>query len=203
MYSARHGCWVRCVTEDMGYDVDLRPFSLRPHDVFLGRARGFLFWSANDGDVLVLDESTGEFSTFTLALTDDDESYYRRHDMENIRAVGGGGAGTVRFVRAVGDELEVLAWEHWRKECVLERRLGLSHVAGPDRTWCFSDTMAEATLRIVAVSPSSSGIVLSLDLAAGARRQEVPHCTKGVSLPATVATERRSAKDGRFQKEKM
>ncbi|KAL6622516.1 hypothetical protein ACP70R_032395 [Stipagrostis hirtigluma subsp. patula] len=110
--------------------------------VFVGRAENWLCWSTkgNNNGVLRLDLSTGEFSSFTLPrLANIDRSLSRR----NLRVVGMD-AGDLRLVRIAWDDLEVLRYVRGSGACVVERRVGLTQLAGlearRDRCWSFYET---------------------------------------------------------------
>ncbi|CAL4891399.1 unnamed protein product [Urochloa decumbens] len=107
---------------DMIPDADIDD---SPPFVFVGRAGGSLCWSTKGSNaVLHLDESTGEFSNFTLpgeaAGIDRNMWYYNRR---NLRVVGGD-ASAVYLVRIAGDDLEVLRYARRSgRACVVERRI--------------------------------------------------------------------------------
>ncbi|CAL4905650.1 unnamed protein product [Urochloa decumbens] len=131
-------------------DLDLGAMAvgdiIPPPFLLVGRAGGSICWCTEKTSnvILHLDESSGEFSRFTLPGGHAD-GYY---DRMNLRVVGGG-AGAVHFVRIVRGDLEVLRYARGGgRECVVERRVNVSQVASIDgdwRRWYFSDdTSAEA-----------------------------------------------------------
>ncbi|CAN6352140.1 unnamed protein product [Urochloa humidicola] len=126
---------------DMIPDADILP----PPFAFVGCAGGSLCWSTKGSNaVLHLDESTGEFSDFTLpgdaAGIDRNMWYYNRR---NLRVVGGD-ASTVHLVRIAGDSLEVLRYDCCSGgTCMVERRIRVPQMARIDESWqqwYFSDT---------------------------------------------------------------
>ncbi|CAL4905651.1 unnamed protein product [Urochloa decumbens] len=125
----------------------------RPSLELVGRAGGSICWCPERASnvVLHLDESSGEFSRFTLP------GHARvRYNRMNLRVIGGD-AGTVHLVRIAYDELEVLRYARGGSnggECVVERRIRVPQMAIDEQNWgrwyYFSDTEdAAAPWRII------------------------------------------------------
>ncbi|KAL6622514.1 hypothetical protein ACP70R_032393 [Stipagrostis hirtigluma subsp. patula] len=142
VFSARDNRWLSLSTMAVDDVVPPGADMYDPtHFMFVGRAGGLICWSAkvNINGVLLLDESTGEFSSFTLPG--------RLADINRLRMIGVD-AGVMRLVRTVRDDFEVLRYARSSGDCVIERRVGLSQLAGglearPDRWWRLME-MAEA-----------------------------------------------------------
>ncbi|KAL6847004.1 hypothetical protein ACP4OV_022857 [Aristida adscensionis] len=98
---------------------------IHAHFEFVGRAGGSLCWSAEGGSVLHLDESSFKFSRLTLP---------RRR--------------TSTAAAARPRRLDVLTWARGSGECVVERTVCLSQLAGLDAgrdwPWRFLDVAAAA-----------------------------------------------------------
>ncbi|KAJ1266028.1 hypothetical protein BS78_08G119600 [Paspalum vaginatum] len=169
VFSARDGgCVLPCLETVIAMEcIDTWNSPDYMYELLVGRAGGCVFWAGKDGHVLVLDESTFDFSIFMLPLAPDVSMPYHR---KNLRVVaGGGGAGTVRIARVVDDDaLEVLTarrlpYGSW--ECSGETGVeGLCNLANiefkPDHSWCFVDTATTAALVIAACSSSSTAALL-------------------------------------------
>ncbi|KAF8692311.1 hypothetical protein HU200_039921 [Digitaria exilis] len=166
VYSARRRRWLRI--SDVGYGL-WTTGSVTNNNRFIGRAGGSILWSGDRGIVLILDESTGEFSTFRLPHAAVDVNS-KSHD---VRVVAGAAAGSVRIVRVVdGDQLEVLAWAHGARRCTVERRVGLCQLANIEASlgilWLLLDN-ATASADVVLgafISASATAKVFSIDVEA-------------------------------------
>ncbi|KAL6640193.1 hypothetical protein ACP70R_022042 [Stipagrostis hirtigluma subsp. patula] len=149
VFSARDGGCLLLGSTAIG-DVIRGADVLTTRFVFVGRAGGTLCWSTCKGAnaMLLLDESSGEFSSFTLpGLADMETINPEAYDRRNLRFVGVD-AGFVRLVRVAWDDLEVLQYVRGSGTCVVERRVGLSQLANlqarPGRRWTFCDTALAA-----------------------------------------------------------
>ncbi|KAF8776724.1 hypothetical protein HU200_003456 [Digitaria exilis] len=134
---------------------------------FVGRMEGSLVWSVRGCKVIHVDESSGEFSTFTLPSTSDHSvRKFLMDDRWNLRLVGrvvdGGDAG-IRLARIVGtSDLLVLrcvsAGGGGGGEVMVERTANISHLANMEARlpWCFLETeeAVPAGSVIVVVLPS-------------------------------------------------
>ncbi|KAF8757511.1 hypothetical protein HU200_010815 [Digitaria exilis] len=143
---------------------------------FLGRVGGSILWSGWDGNLLVLDESSGEFSIFRLppamAPGVDVMNNGVVYPLYETRVVGGGATGGVRMVSVVGggEQLEVLTWTHGVSECTVERRVGLCQLANIGASlglsWLFLDNATASTDLVLGaiLSDTSTMKVFSLDV---------------------------------------
>ncbi|CAN6356691.1 unnamed protein product [Urochloa humidicola] len=125
-----------------------------PPFVVVGRAGGSICWCTEHNNVVLhLDESSGEFSCFTLPEHTGSVSGNKLYPYgrSNLRVIGGN-TGSVHLVRIAGDDLEVLCYDRGVRACVVERRVRASQVPNDDdymarllcRRWYFSDDTAEA-----------------------------------------------------------
>ena len=127
------------------------------HERLVGRTGGSIFWSAGYGHVLVLDETTLEFSMFRLPPARAAHAYY---DSDNLRVVAAGGC-SVRIVRVVDDVLEALTATRLRgggwRCIVVERRPGLCKLAGikvkPQDRWSWLRFVETATTPGLVIDP--------------------------------------------------
>ncbi|CAN6334638.1 unnamed protein product [Urochloa humidicola] len=125
--SARDHHWLQLGTMAIGNTIPGRaPFC------FVGRVGGSICWSntiRNNVALLHLNESTGEFSCFTLpASVNTGQLCYDRWSL--------------RLLRIAGDDLEVLCHDRSSGVCVVERRVCLSAFS-QCRRWYFSDDMSD------------------------------------------------------------
>ncbi|TVU49483.1 hypothetical protein EJB05_00796, partial [Eragrostis curvula] len=136
VYSAKDRSWrLLSSTAIVGDNLMTKLLVRHRGFIFVGRGGGSLCWSVKDNNnVLHVDESTGEFSAFTLPPADVN-GYGRR----NLRVVS-----TRRIVSIVGDALEVLTLTRGCTKCVVENRYKLSQLANvqasPEWSWFFLDT---------------------------------------------------------------
>ncbi|CAN6361523.1 unnamed protein product [Urochloa humidicola] len=150
VFSARNSRWLLLST------TALQP---RTCQIFVGRTEDSLVWSGADLKALHLDESTGEFSHFTLPMAGPPTIYHCRM---NLRVVGRDDTGVMRLARIVGgSDLEVLRCEPGGGAAVtVERTVKLSHLTGitpwSDRSWYFLEMDA-------AVVPAGCVVVSTTD----------------------------------------
>lgn len=126
-------------------------------------------WSGGHGHVLVLDESTGEFSTFRLPAVapaiDVNSKVSRLYESRDWRVVGGVGTGSLRILRVVdGDgKLEVLTRAHGAMGCTVERRVGLCKLANieasPGLSWLLLDNATASADVVLGAFGSASATV--------------------------------------------
>ncbi|CAL4898332.1 unnamed protein product [Urochloa decumbens] len=137
IFSARDEHWLTMSTMSIGDDIvpGVDFFDFDPQSfVLVGHAGGSICWSTGSSNaVLHLDESTGEFSLFTLPVPAGVKRTTISYNTTNLRVIGGD-AGTVHLVRIVGSDLEVLRYARGTGgECTVERRVCVP------RLWCFLD----------------------------------------------------------------
>ncbi|CAM0148387.1 unnamed protein product [Urochloa decumbens] len=150
VFSASQEHWL-LLSNTMAIADDILPeFYLvdQPLFVLVGRASGSICWCTRTSSnvILHLDESTGEFSLFTLPVhagVNMDTLLYRR---ANLRVIGGDIVGTTRLVRILGGNLEVLQYAHGSGSCdsgvcAVERRICLPCLFAEPQplVWCFAD----------------------------------------------------------------
>uniref|UniRef100_A0A0E0M033 F-box domain-containing protein n=1 Tax=Oryza punctata TaxID=4537 RepID=A0A0E0M033_ORYPU len=97
---------------------------------FVGRANGRIFWEIEgdeDGDMLVLDETTAGFSLVTFP-----ENVRENYDKRTFRIIAGDddGVAAMRVVRVINNDLKVFAQLDGDGEWVLEKRVWLPEAAG-------------------------------------------------------------------------
>uniref|UniRef100_M8C8N0 F-box protein AT5G49610-like beta-propeller domain-containing protein n=1 Tax=Aegilops tauschii TaxID=37682 RepID=M8C8N0_AEGTA len=148
-------------------DIEL-PSTLGPEN-FVGRANGTIYWGieGSDTDVLVLDESTAEFSTATLP----EALWWPSH--KGISRVVGGEDGVLRVIRLINNELKVFARrrpdsdddDEWSLEMQLrlpEATLGLP---GREESFFQQEAMiVSANTRYVLLTPSEETWLFSVEL---------------------------------------
>ncbi|EMS58267.1 hypothetical protein TRIUR3_02778 [Triticum urartu] len=159
------GGW-RLVSSAIAGDIEL-PSTLGPEN-FVGRANGTVYWGieGSDTDVLVLAESTAEFSIAAFPET----VWWPSH--RGISRVVGGDDGVLRVIRLINNELKVFARRHpdsdgdeWLLEMHLrlpEATLGL-----PGRKESFFQQEAmivSANARYVLLTPSEETWLFSVEL---------------------------------------
>ncbi|CAN6356690.1 unnamed protein product [Urochloa humidicola] len=142
----------------MAIGDDIIPYMMWPRlTQFVGRAGSSIFWCEVRANVVLhLDESTSEFSCFTLpggtAGICRKQLYSHDHDMWSLRVIGGN-TGSVRLLRIAGDVLEVLCHDRGSGTCRVERRVRVSRVASREgelrqyRRWYFSDDTSDEAAR--------------------------------------------------------
>ncbi|KAJ1266016.1 hypothetical protein BS78_08G118600 [Paspalum vaginatum] len=163
VFSAADNRWLRrSVSAELWDDRKHHVPGMDLHERLVGRTGGSIFWSAGYGRVLVLDESTLEFSTLKLPPAPAARTYY---DSDNLRVVGSGGRGrgVVRIVRVVDDVLEALTATRLRgggwRCIVVERRAGLCQLAGievkPEDWWSWLRFVETATTPGLVIGPAA------------------------------------------------
>ncbi|CAN6352145.1 unnamed protein product [Urochloa humidicola] len=141
VFSARDDSWLQMGTMAAN---DIIPGTIFPYSlvlVLLGRATGSICWySESTNAVLHLDESTSEFSSFTLPGHVGINTCYNR---SNLRVIAGD-TSSVRLVRISGDDLELLCYDRGFGACVVERRVRASQVDSIDVGFgaCVEETSA-------------------------------------------------------------
>jgi hypothetical protein len=176
VFSARQNGWLRTsVNNDIGGGSNWTAGFRDPPDTYerlMGRAGGCIFWSGVEGHLLVLHESTGEFSTLRLPgapYSGYSVLYTKEHSSMNLRVVDGRSGGGVRIIRLADGDLEVLTWAHGAEVCTVERRVGLCQLANieakPNMLWRFLDvTTAPAALLALGAFYGPSSNFFSLDV---------------------------------------
>ncbi|CAL4891397.1 unnamed protein product [Urochloa decumbens] len=147
VFSARDDRWLQVgITAVDDIIVPWETFS--GQFVLVGRAGGSIFWSSKSTNVILhLDESTGEFSDFTLPGEHIGIDCYSRWNLQVI----GGDTSSVHLVRISGDDdLELLCYDRGIGACVVERKVRASQVDSLSdevtqyRRWYFAAVSAEA-----------------------------------------------------------
>ncbi|CAL4898344.1 unnamed protein product [Urochloa decumbens] len=145
VFYARDDSWLQLGTAAVS---DIVPGEIFPKSclVQVGHASGSICWlSKTTNVVLHLDESTGEFSRFTLP-GHAGINYYNRW---NLRVIGGD-TSSVYLVRISGDDLELLGYDRQIGAYVVERKVRAPQVDSINdkvmqcQRWYFSNDMAEA-----------------------------------------------------------
>ncbi|CAN6334639.1 unnamed protein product [Urochloa humidicola] len=161
--------------------VDKKPF------VLVGRSGGSICWcsSPSSNVILHLDESTGEFSLFTLPLRAGVNMDTLSYSRANLRVIGSDVVGTVRLVRIVGRYLEVLRYAHGGSsgigECAVERRIRVPRLGKErePRVWCFVDRadgkQARGSIALCDVLCDDAEFIRNRKFAADVRNLKLKH----------------------------
>jgi hypothetical protein len=162
VFSARDHLWLQLGTSTRAVgNISQPPFKI------VGRVGGSICWCSkyNNNTVLMLDESTGEFSEFTLpGHAGSDRNTVAYYDRTNLRVIDGD-VDTVHLVRIVGDDnVELLRYaRRVGGSCMVERRVRVAQMASIDesrhnRRWQFSETAEAAAPGRVVLSDSITDV---------------------------------------------
>uniref|UniRef100_A0A0A9BRH3 Uncharacterized protein n=1 Tax=Arundo donax TaxID=35708 RepID=A0A0A9BRH3_ARUDO len=126
VFSARDNYWLWSVNTDVDY----------LYDSVLGLDMYKLFSSGPPTGAMTYSSSTRAPVSSRLSCCQ--RSMTTKTTGRTTSGSSAGGEGAVHLVRVVGDSLEVISWAHGSGECLVERKLGLSQMAGidvrPDRS---------------------------------------------------------------------